>query len=1044
MSLRRVSFAIGLLVVGSTFAASMPLAALPFAAANFPRSRMLTPPASAFTTAPPGIICGGDAFFPGGSPLGAGQVTDSGDSEGMTVLTPSCDSPSGGPMLGSYVTWEKVSGADGSCVQVPTTHVYLIRTKSNPGGGEVYGTTQFSVEVEGGSGGCSCGSGSGADGAGFGYAGSGAGGGCVGCEGNSAHGPLMSLGSARVRMPLGFIDNGHPLGVLRLEEESTGGTLGDLSHLQFDQADYFTPSVGGVEVVLDSGNFRQIRTPELLADIVPDDMDPNNATPLLYTVTLYRHWSGGSAPYTGSDAFRSWEISRLSTTQLQIDDSILTDGGMDMRARYVYEHVSSPANAWTLTSYASDGSTVLQMEVLTDWASQSPDAFSRAVRKRTYTVYNATPAEVFKSDEYQTEYEYLASPSTSAWRRTKLVVDPGMGKLNRTTQWTYSVDGDARYSGLVVQSVRKPDGAWTWYRMGPCITLDSSLASNPGDPNNTDWLIQEISGLEDTALDPNSPPSPRTDGTRTVSRVYKLGDADLGGDVYALRLIEMNEGSTLVSRSKYERTGNHEVTCSQSIDGGSSWLASLMTWEEGPSPEVTAANRRITRLAVPGRAIMEYSESVIDMDLSAGYPDPHVPKSGTGYTLHETTRKSSADSYVVGKSTREQAITDAAGRVWFRQSYVCDNMSPTWTALGWTASVYDVAGRLIDTWQSNGRRTEINHPSCCTTETKDEDGIETTVERDVLGRTTSVSRNGVTTATSYSTARQETITRSGTAVTSLVTKRYRDAAGRPIRIDNASGADGELRTFIEYGTSGSGGLKTITYRDYLAAASAGTPGTRDEIREYWPDGRLQSVTGAAVVESYYTYGIDSPHLRKTKVETGPGGDRCQITYTDMLGRTSKTERPGWDLTTPPTLTTTYTYDDPDTGLLLSVASPERAPTIYEYDGFGQVKRTALDLNHNGLFDDSTDRITESDWLIDEISSDWWRISTSAVYPPGSSTPLITSTSRVRLTGFAGNVVGESKSIDIAGNESDVLTEINRGSATRTVTTTVPESGTPAT
>ena len=1035
MSLRRVSFAIGSLLIASefvAFGAAMPSLALSLRPVNAMKARKLTP-GTAFTTAPPGIVCGGDAFFPGGSPLDPNQVTGGGSSDGMSVLTPTCDSPSGGPSLGSYVTWEKVTGADGSCVQVPTTHVYLMTTTS----GTNHGTTQFSVEAEGGSGGCSCGSGAGADGAGFGYSGSGAGGGCVGCEGNSANGPLMSLGSVRIRLPLGFLDERQPLGVLRLEEETTGTALGDLSHLQFDQADYFEHTSGSpVTVIRDSGNFRQIVTPEMLVDIVPA---ASSAAPLLYTVTQYRDWSAGTL-YTGASPFREWKVYRISSSKLQIDDFILAETALSQRASYVYEHVSSPA-AWTLKTY-SGSSALLQTESLTDWTAQADDPAGRAVRKRTYTVKNPSNAEVFKSDEYQTEYQWLDTPFRSAWRRTKLVVDPA--GLQRTTEWTYAVGDGSTYAGLVVQSVKRPDGGWTWYQIGPCAVLDSSRVRNPY-ALYADWMFQEITGIGDAAF-PSTCPSPRSAGTRTVTRVYTADDI---AAVYRLEMIESHEGTTEVSRTDYTptfTTTGGSVTAVQKINASGATLSSTLNWTHGPGTGPTRANRRLTKLSTPGRAVLERSESSCDLTFSSGYPSPHTISTGSGaWRVLESMAKTTADAFEVNRSTRDRVVVDAAGRVWYRDMSVCTatgTSGPTWSIMTWTSSLHDDAGRLVDTWSSDGRRTEVNHSSCCQTITTDENGIETTVTRDALGRTTSVLRQGITTEMDYATARQETTTVSASGLTSMVTTRYRDAAGRPIRVDSAVGQAGERRTFVTYGTGAYGGLLVTTYRDYPTGSSSGTSGVRDEIREYFADGRLKSVTGSGVVAMSYAYGVDgTSHWRSTTAQTGPnqsGRERKQTTYTDMLGRTAKVDRAGWGVSSSPTVTTSYTYDDSSTARLVAVTPPDAASTTYTYDDFGQVQWTTLDRTSP-----AEDRVSGSDWAYEYVSGGWWRTSESLVYLPGATSATTVSTQRTQLSGFSSGVIANSQSIDIAGNVTTTTTTLNRGTSTRTVTTDTPDSVTSA-
>ncbi|MDZ4185134.1 MAG: RHS repeat-associated core domain-containing protein, partial [Desulfuromonadales bacterium] len=125
-------------------------------------------------------------------------------------------------------------------------------------------------------------------------------------------------------------------------------------------------------------------------------------------------------------------------------------------------------------------------------------------------------------------------------------------------------------------------------------------------------------------------------------------------------------------------------------------------------------------------------------------------------------------------------------------------------------------------------------------------------------------------------------------------------------------------------------------------------------------------------------------------------------------------------------------------------------TLFSYNDLGEQVHTALDLNDNGQIDLDTDRVQSSYTSYQTISSDYWRVSTSVIYPEdNSATPLTNAISRTRLTGLGttsalGTLTSENVSIDILGNETVSQTWTDRDAKKITQVTTIPTSTNTAT
>lgn len=421
----------------------------------------------------------------------------------------------------------------------------------------------------------------------------------------------------------------------------------------------------------------------------------------------------------------------------------------------------------------------------------------------------------------------------------------------------------------------------------------------------------------------------------------------------------------------------------------------------------------------------------------------HSSAGGSLYSTHDG--YDIDDLYLIAnQSTMIVTFRNERARVFRTEQHIWDGSA--WVRVDFIDHSYNYVGQLISSVSANGATTESTYTGTLRTSSTDETGIVTTYTYDAAGRVASMTREGVgviaalTTTYAYDALGNalETVVGAG-QIETLRTSRIYDDAGRLIS-EQAPGLDSVLHTY------------NPTERSHAIIYADGT----EKIETLRLDGRLQKIEGSAVVPAYHNYGVETDGRRWTQNFTGglssdpeqadPNSPRWTKSWTDWLGRNTRAERPGFDGAA--NWVEEQFYQDSAgqsaTGKLIKSTVPTRVPSLVEYGPLGQAFRSGLDLNENGSLDlSSTDRITETETLLELDSGAYWMREETRAYPyDNNATMLVTGVNRTRLTAYATGQLSETRTIDAEGNTSTESRLVDRSSSVRSLTTTSSRSGMP--
>jgi len=381
---------------------------------------------------------------------------------------------------------------------------------------------------------------------------------------------------------------------------------------------------------------------------------------------------------------------------------------------------------------------------------------------------------------------------------------------------------------------------------------------------------------------------------------------------------------------------------------------------------------------------------------------------------------------VPNKSTMEVSIRD-------RRALVLRTELHCYTGSGWQQVshedfTYNDSALLTSSVKSNGATQSSIYSGQQKTSDTDETGVTKTYEYDNAGRAIRVTRTGfgginaLSTAFTYDAMDHvlSTTTAGWGTTETLVKSAAFDDAGR-------------VTSETEPGL----GAVTHAYNVPSRTHTITRPDGSTVIDQTYRDGRLASRTGTGVVAEYYAFGVETDGRTWSRKDVGLStSTRWTKAWSDWAGRATRSERPAF--TGLPNLVEENFYDA-TTGRLYKTTKSGYAPTRFEYHALGEVKRSGLDVDDNGLVPASNDRIEESETMFESFEGAWWSKAEKRRYlTAGSGTVTTVEIARKRVTGFPANRQSETQSTDPNGNVTIATIDVDR--AGRTVVRTTSRVG----
>ncbi|MCD4781818.1 MAG: hypothetical protein K8S27_14930, partial [Candidatus Omnitrophica bacterium] len=749
--------------------------------------------------------------------------------------------------------------------------------------------------------------------------------------------------------------------------------------------------------------------------------DPANATPDI--LELYHYGEDTEKLYNGStlrqiltpDVFINIEV--VDAYNYDIVYYWAEDVGVKVNGYYEVNPAATPIGTWHVENPDAAPSVFHRLKitetidtvvtayeyawdaVLQEWNLDKGSGLQVRTRKEEILGSNRVVTEVIKDSgnhvaaETETTYEIMTADGNVIEEIVQVVEDPNNHALTSTSTWYIDPTCNPGSCGQI-ESRQNPDGFWVKYEYDSLGRATLEISS---------WLDAPVSSTASSA--------------RAVYYDYSaqsMDDSELAEDVRRPRKITEEILGQVVGVTYYVYTEETDGTRTNIVERAAT----------SPSSYGDPANQRTTTKTYPyaygsvnawrTRVIIYpdgrrdeyiYEPGTYTPDINPAVPGTFAFDAGTDeatFIYHGTTTNPLG---IANKTTRERIISNDVGDVLLESIYVYNGT--TNESLSWTVRQYDQKGRVIATYQSNSKVTESTW-TCCDQKTETDDcGVVTDFNYDALNRLENQIKHApagnITTSYTYDAAGRQKSTTMTSGSLSLSSSQEYDSAGRLDHMIDEAG----LTTGYVYNTNNR--ITTVT-----------RPNSATEITEQYMDGQMKSVTGTGVVPQYYTSGVNSDGTRWTRVNIGsPSSTLWEKTTTDMLGRTIKTEKPGYSGVE----TVEHFYNN--LGQLVRTASTGQADILYEYDELGKQVRSGLDINANGTLDlNSSDRVTENDTAFAYINNDWWQQNAQSVYATdNNATPTTTATQRARITGLgSGGVVAESVAIDIHGNQTISITD----------------------
>jgi RHS repeat-associated protein len=765
--------------------------------------------------------------------------------------------------------------------------------------------------------------------------------------------------------------------------KTTSGALGLESLAQGLEVVYtasgdFSSVFRDVNELYADDTLRQIIAPEAFIDILSiDDYS--------YQIRFYppsargeKNDEGMYELNSGSAPTAVWTVRNQSATKDVCESLLITETIGGVVKSYEYQNQAG-SNLWTLIKGDSD----------------------QVIEVQTTALGSDEWLEVRTEKDGQGR---IASKTSTLFRRhargravAEKTIDPDAARLITSTQY------DPETGQMLSRT--QPDGSTTTY------TYDEQGRTLAETSSWLDSAANRSYSYDYTPVDPQ--------------------DSNLPQDARRPRTVTETIQGTAVATTYYSYTSDAQGNRIEIIEQASAPGAAFGA----------AGNQRTTRIYYPKGTGSVESGRLKSIAYSDGRLDSYSYLSGTYERADNEARGNFLEGFgsdlqtvvthgtvthpdgIPGKTTREVTTENLLGRTMMQETLVYTGSG--YELVSWSENTYDNEGHIIQVVNSDGTMNSANWDCCGKTDETDARGMVTNYEYDFMQRVEHMTRTGahgpvITSYTYDASGRRLSQTMSAGDLSQTTSSVY-DGAGR---LKSSTGPDGLV---TNYSYAAGGLISTVT-----------RPGGSTEITERYLDGKIKSVTGTAVIARFYEYGVNPDGTQYTTVYTkDPAGPVWEKSVADMLGRTVRTERPGFGGTVE--ITENF-YNDK--GQLIKTTSPGMAATLYVYDELGEQSMSGLDVDGNGILElASKDRISTSSASYQSYDNAWWQKSEQQVYATeNSATPTTVSTQLSRLTGLGENgLVRENVSIDMLGNRMVSRTIIDRSAAQETSIVDYPDS-----
>ncbi|MDX2111241.1 MAG: RHS repeat-associated core domain-containing protein [Verrucomicrobiota bacterium] len=872
------------------------------------------------------------------------------------------------------------------------------------------------------------------------------------------------------KVGLGTLPDGSSAGVIELRKQDITGARAFPAVYSPSSLTYVQPFSSDITLYRPAGVLRQIRTNNLV-----DIVDITNG----YEIRFYKSGDftpaadGVQASLVGSPTpWVKYEVKKPGTTdQLRITKYW---GNTVVYCHEITRDFNN--NTWEIKTSDSSAFTAASTRVLS----------------KTYSGNEETVTVKMLSDTNpvtKSKNTYLET-STGVWQLDDTIEDPDTGGKAYTTDRTYytSADSDTNTANRgLLKSIRSPNGGWQlfeYYGEGDDLfgfvkktysPFKDSPASIPA-LGSTAGVVTEFTydTSNDYTFGQLLTQETKIDGVRVNYTTYSYDSSQTANSKRIIVTTQNNYTDstnylTTVSKNYYSRlTGDDRLWRGKpySVENADG-TKTVYLYQRGV---YTPATKSFTPSTTTGTTDKGYRVVILHGTAVSTIPNSdQITSFDTGAnngidSIYMVEKQSTIDIIYYsnyGLIARNETRIYNTGLASVLASYdVISGESINYdTAAGYklTSSVSDVGGGLTVSntynakgWvgtsiDATGTTTEYDYyPLGYVRQVSRQDASSGTTKtptvaywRDAEGRELASAKLAAKITGTFPTTVDTVVNEAG----KIVTKKTYDLSGNPTWIITPAGARIKLAS-----------EKIGTYYQRLRESVYKADGTtliREQLSENYLDGTTKSVTGSGVVSSYYALSVESNGFITMQVNTNSSAspEKKKTTY-DFLGRKVKESVPQINVANG-VLETNYTYYASNDatryyrGHLQKSVSPNGASSYLEYDYFGKINKSGLDISGaSGLQDASKDRIVYSSWSAIKKGSDWWLQTEQQGLPiDDAATKVILSRSETRLTGWSAGLAAESvvwgsNPLSMPTNALSISEKITIDTATKELKSTV--------